>query len=137
MLSLSCELTCSQTLEIDGGATDTIFPRVEEWLEESDHIKCIKKLGRISSSYWSLMDFLVCFVFPKQRSRCFAYYKDRGPQLRFLIDSLDREDMENQILNTLEEAWISFCQKTPYYYVPMVYEPRHIDSYFSIVSITA
>lgn len=99
---------------IVGGATDSIFPAVEEWLQDDgDRYKAFTRLrGRKSASkYRSLMDFLLCEVVPSMREPCFAFYDDKGPPLREIAKARELRAYESRMLLFLAIAYESFCQK--------------------------
>lgn len=77
-----------QDIDVSGGMTQTVFPRVEKWLKRTvknqNTIKRLairKKIGR----YESLIDFLFCEIFTSFRQSCFEYYEGRGNKLNDII----------------------------------------------------
>lgn len=107
---------CSLRIEITGGASgaQTVFPAVEEWLEEdSDRYRAFEIIkGRKSAGrYRSLMDFLLCEVCPSEREACVRYYRDEGPQLRFIRSERQLRFLESKLLLFLTLAYEAYCQK--------------------------
>lgn len=129
---LGCSLVCDcvqdlrQVLDISGGVTDSIFPEVEQWLDSCDNMRCLKFVAtrRTMNKFRSITDVVFCASHPTYLDLCLKFYNGNGVALRYIIDMDERQIMENEMLNMLDEAWISFKNKTPYYYVPTVYTPR-------------
>lgn len=100
-------------LPIVGGATETIFPAVEEFLLETEFQKALefvagrKKMNR----YASMMDYLFCELaghgWPR---RCQLYYQGEGPQLQYLIDEAQRVRFEILLLAGLQHAYHLFSE---------------------------
>jgi hypothetical protein len=123
---LGCSMVCDciqdlrQVLDISGGTTESIFPK------QDNRIKCLKLIAsqKTMSQFRSIVDVLFCAAYPSHIDGCFAFYNEKGRQLKYLIDMEERESMENEILDMLEEAWISFKRKEPFYYAPSTYIPK-------------
>jgi hypothetical protein len=114
-LSMSCSCRQVQTLELPltGGITSTIFPEVEAWLQaDHDRQKALKVLAdRLHKNpYRSVMDLLVCSVFPELRPGCFRYYLGGGRPLRDLITSGQRVAIAWHLLQAIEAAYQAFCE---------------------------
>jgi hypothetical protein len=102
-------------LEITGGLTgkDSVFPEVEAWLgEDGDRVHAFKRIqGRKSArGYRSMMDFLLCEVCPEERAGCHAFYRAKGPQLRFLRSEKEIRLLESKLLVFLAIAYEAHCQ---------------------------
>jgi len=85
MLRLRMIPTLDQCLELNGGATQTIFPKTEKKLGEGDYIKALKYVAsrKNMNRYKSVMDFLFCEMFPTPwKFKAFRFYNDQGPQLK-------------------------------------------------------
>jgi hypothetical protein len=114
---MSLGISLSQRHEMDptGGASDSIFKKSERFLLSSTKVQAA--LERLSDDdetnpedYQSLMDYIVCAIFPEIKPACFAYYKGEGPQMRGLIspDQIDQLDrlilIVLKIVTLLEES---------------------------------
>lgn len=81
-----------QELTLTGGATDSILVEAERRLRSSTkYLEAVLALARrkqVDGKYWSVMDFLVCGLFPEFEYACMAYYENRGPQLVHMIDDV-------------------------------------------------
>ena len=94
-LSLSHRLTLSLT--ITGGASRSIFVSAEELLKQSDIQKGLKVIARrkkIEGKYRSVMDFLVCELFPGIYPSCKLFYSGKGPRLKKLMNPRDILNMD-------------------------------------------
>ena len=103
-------------IELTGGASgcQTIFPAVEEWLQEdSDRYRAFELIkGRKNAGrYRSLLDFLLCEVCPSERADCFRYYREEGPQLRFVRTERQIRFLESKLLLFLTVAYEAYCQR--------------------------
>lgn len=97
-------------LELTGGWTTTIFPRVEHWLQEpfAKHQRCLPYIGSKKSMdrYLSVVDYIVGQVFPQFRKNIFKFYRGwTGDIMMDLITAPERELMEVEILAHLEVAY--------------------------------
>jgi hypothetical protein len=132
MLELTCEqrltldLEIFQAMQISGGATQSLFPRVEALLFSSSeyqqalrHVSSKKKM----SGYRSVMDFLFCEIFTEYQRACRQFYDDKGPSLQEILsyeqclifeDALLRGLMvaHQARLRKLRMAWAGFSAKT-------------------------
>lgn len=104
------------SIEITGGMTgyQTVFPAVEDWLaEDSDRYHAFEVLkGRKSTRrFRSIMDFLCYEVCPSERPAIDAFYRDEGPQLRFIRSERELRYLESRLLLFLTIAYESYCQK--------------------------
>jgi len=109
------QMLCSirQAQQVSGGATDSIFPKVDAWLQEDgdhqralDHIAGRKDMDR----YRSQVDFVFAELHPEWRNKTFAFYADRGKQLRFLLADKQRAFYEARMIALLEVAYAAYCQ---------------------------
>lgn len=105
--------TQSQTMEISGGATESIFPLVEKWLDQEDNVKALRHISGKPGKYGyhSVIDWLTCETFPEEKPRCKAFYKNQGPLLRELISDARREFYERVMLFVLMTAHKAFQEK--------------------------
>ena len=101
-LSLSCRLELV-------GATNSVFPAVDELLEDVDVQKALKFVsGRKNMDrYRSIVDFLFAeLIGGKWKVACFRYYDDEGPRLdddpRVTIEML--ESWERDLIHALKFA---------------------------------
>jgi len=96
-------------------ATDSMFPRVDQWLyhQQSDHQHALEELApsRSLDSYRSIVDFLLCEACPEWKLPCRRFYADKGPQVRALCTEAERKVMEAQILVLCEVAYQTFERK--------------------------
>jgi len=110
-LSLSCSIRHS--LDLTGGLTLSIFPRVDDWLNEtSDHQNALEWAAarKQMDRYHSMVDFLFCETYQHFRARCFAFYeKDNEPLLKDTITEEQRNRFEKGLLSVLAVAYESFC----------------------------
>ncbi len=122
MISLSLGQVLRQKQDIElciallGGCTKTIFPKVEQWLEEdSDRWKALRYIGSKKSMerYRSVVDYLFAQVFPERRHEVFRYYLSNSDEhlLKECITVNDRAVMEGKLLIALEVAYQFWCQK--------------------------
>ena len=110
-MAIACSLILSQEcrlelldLPITGGLTGgSIFPRVDELLEDTDcqqalaHVAVRKRPG----NYHSMVDFLCVELFPQHRAGCQRFYRGDGPQLQFLMDAPTVARMERVMVSSL------------------------------------
>ena len=101
-------------LELSGGATSTVFPKVESWIDaDSDRMRALefvasrKNMGR----YRSVMDFLFCEIFTDQKKACFKFYADKGPQLIELATPAEIAVWERKLMIAVRHAYTTWCEK--------------------------
>lgn len=103
-----------QELDVAGGHTDSIFPRVELWLNRyCDHYNSLKSIAsrKDMDRYWSVVDFVFVEMNPSYRRSCLAYYADKGAPLREIITESQRAAFETRMLRLLIVAYEAFCAK--------------------------
>lgn len=91
-------------LEIEGGATSSIFPAVEKALHSRSKLAAAVEAvvdGDDPDRYESYIDYLVCQVFPSFGPACFAFYAGGGLQLREQITAAGRDKLEAILLAAL------------------------------------
>lgn len=115
-MRLAIVQTFRMEISVTGGLTgaQTIFPAVEEWLaEDSDRYRAFELIkGRKNAGrYRSLIDFLLCEVCVEQRAACLRYYREEGPQLRFILSERETRYLESKLLVFLTIAYEAYCQK--------------------------
>ena len=111
-LMMACAV--QQELELTGGLSETVLPRVEEWLQQSsDHQRALSHLGngRLSGRYHSTIDALFCKTFPEWESSAQAFYADKGPPLRDLASPAELDIYQYALIRVLEVAYDLMCQK--------------------------
>jgi len=118
--SMSLELS---QLQLTGGVTTTIFPAVEQLINETDYQLSLEFVAsrKNMQRYRSMVDFLFCEVFVQYRAGCFRYYQDetKHPLLKNILTpdevtryerwmvaalQLAREKFENK----RKESWTQF-----------------------------
>jgi len=113
-MQMSLVVAQEQTISLVGGLTESIFPRVEQWLQlSSDHAESLKYIAarKNMNRYRSVVDFLFCEIFLRFRSRCFAYYDERGKKLAEIITESERQEFENVLMTALQGAYNAFREK--------------------------
>lgn len=113
-LCCSLELSLSQELSIRGGATQTIFPKVERWLQrKTENWQALQYIAgrKQMERYRSIVDFVFCEIFIEWQNGCFRYYEERGKKLRFLITREQRQELEKRLLAGLKMASKLFQKK--------------------------
>jgi hypothetical protein len=101
-------------LAIAGGASESIFPLVEAWLQEStDHWNALRVVScrKADPGFRSVVDFVVVSVCPELRRACFRFYEDEGMPMRELIGERERLYIERKALLFLEVAYAAFSEK--------------------------
>jgi len=125
-LSMSCsvrleqrtELALLQALEISGGATRSVFPRAEALLlSKSDYQKALTKIAarKRMNRYHSVMDFLLCELFPPFQPLCRAFYRGEGAQLREQVAADQLAEADLILVKALEIAhrlWLEDQRKS-------------------------
>jgi len=116
-------LTLSQTMRLDhqlyleltGGITTSVFPEVENWLQENtDHQHVMDWMGRnFNTEYRSMVDYLFCAVFPSWRTavRCFYESDEAEPPLRDIISVPERNYMQAKMLLAMQVAYQLHCKQ--------------------------
>lgn len=120
MMGLCCSLRSEtkqvlvQSLQIVGGATESIFPLAEvmlrgnsDYQQALEYVAARKKMER----YQSVMDFLFCELFPGWRMVCRRFYTNNGPQLKLLLTPDQVIEYNGKLLKALEVAHDLFCEQ--------------------------
>lgn len=114
-MSLTCGLRheLRHELTITGGATGSIFRVVDALLNHTEFQKALQFVAsrKAMDRYMSMVDFLLCEVFTSHQPAAFAYYRDEGPQLRFLINETQRTFLELHLVHALHLAHDAFCEQ--------------------------
>ena len=118
-----------QLLDLDlfGGATESIFPEVEAYLQaDHDHQKAIEWVAKRKdpSRYRSVMDFLFCETFPEYKFHCFKFYRDGGDQLRHIITVPERTYYAWHLLQMIEAAYRAYSDKRQLTWAQLLEEVR-------------
>lgn len=103
-----------EQLDIAGGASSSVFPVVEAWLQEStDHWNALRAIStrKFDSGYRSVVDFVLASVCPSLREPCFAFYSGNGPALRDMVTEAERRYYEHRVIAFLEIAYAVFSEK--------------------------
>lgn len=100
-------------VQLEMPATHTIFPKVERWLDDSDHQASLDLTAKRKdvTRYRSIIDFLYAELHPQWKPACFRYYDDEGPPLKELITAKQRKVMEATMLVFLEVSYAHYCAK--------------------------
>lgn len=118
-MSLFQEMEQSQELrlELTGGWTSSIFPKVEEWLRESsDHqhaLLYVRNTHAWQDDYRSVIDYVYAMCFPARRKDVKRYYLSGreehlcGAQLT----RTERDFMQAFMLASLAVAYQCHCEK--------------------------
>ncbi len=116
MMSLSLRLVprMDQSLQLVGGATESIFPQVEAMLlgdgDYQDALEFVAARKKMSS-YRSMIDFLFCELHPEWRMKCRAFYNGNGPQLKDQISVEQLMEFNARLFKALEVAHKLFTEK--------------------------
>lgn len=99
-----------QRLDPTGGHTESIFPEVDELLQDSDYQEALEHLTTHAARknmevYRSMVDFLFCELHPQWRRHCRMYYAEKGPALREDLPKQEREPYERRMLAALRLAF--------------------------------
>jgi hypothetical protein len=95
-------------MELTGGVTESLFPKVEEWLQESSDrqyvVRTIQSFARVDDTggYKSVVDYIFANVYPSWRKHVFRYYRGKGSQLKHQITNAERLKMQRRMLKCLE-----------------------------------
>src|SRR3989344_2924738 len=111
-LVLRPQIATIQSLEITGGATESIFKNAEMFLLEStDHQKALEyvALRKRMDRYRSVMDFVFCELNPDWRLACTRYYAGNGPQLMEQISQEPIAEHDRRLVIALKVAYQLFC----------------------------
>jgi hypothetical protein len=103
-----------EQLDIAGGASCSVFPAVEAWLQEStDHWNALRAIStrKFDSGFRSVVDFVLASVCPSLREPCLAFYAGNGPALRDLVTETERHYYERRTIAFLEIAYALFSEK--------------------------
>lgn len=106
--------THTQSLDVIGGATLSIFRQAESWLlAHADHQRALEYVARRKNmeKYHSMMDFLFCEVFVKYQKDCFRYYEGKGPLLKEMISQEQIDRYDTVLLEALKIAYQAFCEQ--------------------------
>lgn len=103
-------------LQVSGGATQSVFPKVDEWLnEDSDRQHALEYVARkkVMGRYHSMVDFLFCEIFIEFQWACFRFYDGKGPALKDSaeFDESKREQWERRLLAGLHLACEIYKEK--------------------------
>jgi len=113
-LGLKIRVALIQSLQMVGGATQSIFPQVEALLlGSSDYQRALEYVAarKNMEKYRSAMDFLFCELHPKWRMACQRYYADSGPQLKDQISPEQLVEFNERLIKALEVAYELFCEQ--------------------------
>lgn len=115
MLSLARSLRMKQVrLEIVGGITESIFPKVERMLlGDSDYRKALEYVAarKQMDRYRSMIDFMFCELYPKWRKPCFHFYDGDGPSLKEMLTVEQIQEYERRMVKALGVAHKLFCEQ--------------------------
>jgi len=100
------------SVPLSGGASESVFPKGEAWLQQDDHENALRVLAqsRPAQGYRSVIDFLFCTVFPWQQQACQRFYDDKGPALRDASTDGQLAAYERWLLAVLEGAHAEWCK---------------------------
>jgi hypothetical protein len=102
-----------EQLDLTGGASDSIFPLVEAWLQAStDHWNALRAVAnrKADIGFRSVVDFVLVGVCPELKRQCFSFYDGDGQPLRETIAERERCYIERKMLLFLEVAYAAFCE---------------------------
>lgn len=94
-------------------ATDSVFPRIDRWLDSGDHQQALRFLasGFGRHTYRSMVDYVFAQVFPGWRFDIRRFYAGNGPQLRKMTTAAERKVMQAEMLVALEIAHQLWCER--------------------------
>ena len=103
---LSFRQVFRQELSLTGGATQTIFPKAEQLLAETDYQKALQFVSsrKNMNRYRSMMDFLFMELFTQYQKHCFRYYEDKGPLLKDMLSAGQIEKYDQWLVIALKVA---------------------------------
>lgn len=93
------------------GATDSIFPEIEELFDEDfDLYGALTRIAppKADSDFRSVMDWLYVSIHPEAKKECLAFYEEQGPPLRAIISEEHRLRAQARIIALLLEAYRDF-----------------------------
>lgn len=96
--------------------TDSIFPKVEELLEDTEYQKALNYVSQRKNTkkYRSMVDFLLCELFVHFKEPCLMFYNEQGLPLRDrgLPDERLKE-IEDRMVRALKTAkcWMEEARK--------------------------
>lgn len=103
-----------EQLAVAGGASASVFPLVETWLQETtDHWNALRAISKrkVDAGFCSVVDFVFVSVCPSFRRACLDFYAGDGPPLRDLVTESERRYFERRLLAFLEVAYAAFQTK--------------------------
>ena len=105
-------LEIEQTIELDGGMTSSVFPKLEKLLNDSEYWKSLEYIGkrRDQDPYKSIIDFVLCEVMPQYKDPCLRFYHHDGPAIRELESDEDIRKIEGILLVFVSIAYHYFCE---------------------------
>ena len=113
---LSLQVCLTQELSLTGGMTQSIFPDVEEIMEETDAQNAVSLIAPPArmNRFHSLVDFLLVEANADQAKGCFKFYDDKGPALRGMpgFGELERLRCQYRMLWVLRFALRNWEYKT-------------------------
>lgn len=90
-----------------GGATNSLYRKSEKYLMSNTKVQVA--LDRLADDdetnpedYQSMMDYIVCAIFPEIKPACFAFYHGEGPPMRNLISAEQVDQLDRLILTILK-----------------------------------
>ena len=107
-------LAAEPQLALVGGLTDTCFPTLQEWLEDSEHMKGLEYIAsrKNMDAYRSVIDFVLCEVLTEYRKPCQRFYDRDGPNYVTLRPSKkDQAHDEAILLRAVIHSYVCFCQE--------------------------
>ncbi len=105
-LRLVCTVSCE--LDVSGGVTQSVLKKSEAWLQASSkHQRALKHVARRKDMerYRSVLDFVLCELFPEHQAPCRRFYAGKGPRLVELESSEEIERLDTAILRFLAFCW--------------------------------
>jgi len=105
-MTMTLGLRLTQTLDISGGCTASVFPQVDLALEDTDTQAALEFVAsrKDMTRYRSFVDFLFAEIFVQFRRSCFKFYDDGGKQLKDLVDAEKIAWFEGILLHALTVA---------------------------------
>lgn len=107
-------LCLQQSLAVTGGATESVMPKIDAWLQESaDHWDALQFVAsrKDMDRYWSVVDFLLCEICPEERAACLRFYADKGPRLVDMRSTRLIACHEAKIIVFLEVCYAAHCEQ--------------------------
>ena len=106
-LRMETRVAIIQSLQLSGGATESIFPQVEALLlANTDYQKALECVAarKQMERYRSVIDFLFCELHPQWRRACFRFYLGGGQQLKDILRPEQLVEYSDRMLKSLEIA---------------------------------